>query len=68
MENIDERKSILKLILSNQNGVTKENIVEYLDYVYKIRFTDNEVDLFLKELKDQNKVKYKDGFWFSYCQ
>lgn len=68
MENFDERKAILKLILSNQNGVTKENIVEYLDYVNKIRYTDNEVDLFLTELKDQNKVKNKDGFWFSYCQ
>ena len=68
MEIFDERKAILKLIFSNQNGVTKENIVEYLDYVNKIRYTDNEVDLFLMELKDQNKVKNKDGFWFPYSQ
>lgn len=68
MEKFDERKAILKLILANKKGVTKENIVEYLDYVNKIRYTDNEVDLFLTELKDQNKVKNKDGFWFSYSQ
>ncbi len=64
MKDLDEKKAILKLILSNKKGVTKENIVEYLDYVNKIRYTDNEVEFFLTELKEQNKVKQIDEFWY----
>lgn len=64
MEKFDEKKAILKLILSNKKGVTKENIIEYLDYINKVRYSDNEVEVFLTELNGQNKVKNIEGFWF----
>ena len=63
MENF-EQKAILKLIHSNKNGVTKENIIDYLDYINKIRYSDEEVDEFLHELKKQNKVKVVDQLWY----
>ncbi len=68
MKDFDEKKAILKLILSNKKGVTKESIVEYLDYVNKIRYTDNEVEIFLTELKDQKKVRQIDELWYPYFQ
>jgi hypothetical protein len=46
MRDFDEKKAILKLILSNKKGVTKKNIIEYLDYVNKIRYSENEVEIF----------------------
>ncbi len=65
MEKFDEKKAILKLILSNKKGVTKENIIEYLDYINKVRYSDNEVEVFLTDLNGQNKVKNIEGFWVS---
>ena len=65
MKNFDEKKAILKLILSNKKGVTKENIIEYLDYINKIRYSDKEIEVFLEELKKQNKVKVVGQLWYS---
>ncbi|MBW8331043.1 MAG: hypothetical protein K0M40_03400 [Prolixibacteraceae bacterium] len=64
MEKFDERKAILKLILSSKKGVPKENIIEYLDYNNKVKYSDNEVEVFLADLNGQNKVKNIEGFWF----
>lgn len=64
MEKFDERKAILKLILSSKKGVPKENIIEYLDYINKVKYSDNEVEVFLADLNGQNKVKNIEGFWF----
>lgn len=64
MGKFDEKKAILKLISSNKNGVTKENIIEYLDYMNKVRYTDNEIVIFLSELKEQKKIKKEDQLWF----
>lgn len=68
MEKFDQRKAILKLILSNKKGVTKENIIDYLDYINKVRYSDSELELLLTDLIGQNKVKNKDGLWFPYSQ
>lgn len=55
---------ILKLLQSNEGGVTKENIVDYLDYVNKIRYTIDEMDHFLSELSKEKKVKNINDLWY----
>ena len=55
---------ILKLLQSNEGGVTKENIVDYLDYVNKVRYTSDEMDHFLSELSKEKKVKNINDLWY----
>ena len=55
---------ILKLLQSNEGGVTKENIVDYLDYVNKVRYTSDEMAHFLSELSKEKKVKNINDLWY----
>ena len=62
MEDFEKRK-ILKLIESNQ-GTSIENIIEYLDYINKVRYSQEELRLFLDDLTQENKIYVKDALWY----
>ena len=64
MKNFDEKKAILKLIASQKEGVTKDNIVEYLDYLNKVKYSIYEIDKFLEELEKNDRVTFKDQLWY----
>lgn len=66
MENF-EKDAILKLVNSNsRKGVSKDQIIEYLDYLLKIRYSDEEISEMLKELKKQQKIKSVRELWYPY--
>ena len=61
----DIKKPILRLISSNKKGVSKEDMIEFLDYVNKIRYSTDEIDVLLKELIEANIIRQKnDELWY----
>jgi hypothetical protein len=56
--------NILKLLQSNKDGVTKEDLIEYLDYVNKIRYTNDEINGHLTQLLKLKMVKNIGEIWY----
>ncbi len=64
MEDFNIKGAIVKLVKSNKKGVTKQNVIDYLDYINKIRYSDNEIDLLLEDLKQEEIIKCENELWF----
>jgi transposase len=55
---------ILELIKSN-NGAKMEEIIDYLDYINKIKYSEREVSEFMRELISASIVFKKDELWYA---
>lgn len=64
MKDFDISKAILKLIFSNRNGIGIDNIIEYLDYINKVRYSIKVVEKVLAELENSIIIKKEKGLWF----
>ena len=62
----DLKNQILKFLKSNANGVTIDSILDYLDYINKVRYEKQNLDIILKELIIEKKLYLKDDLWFFY--
>ncbi|WP_445734765.1 hypothetical protein [Mariniflexile sp.] len=47
---------ILKLLKTNSRGVSIEVIIDYLDYINKVRYSEDDIIKILNELIKKNKV------------
>ena len=63
MEENFEKREILKVIELNK-GISVEDIIEYLDYINKVRYSQREVNLFLEDLIREQKVIFKNNLWY----
>jgi hypothetical protein len=51
--------------MKSNKGISIENMIEYLDYVNKVRYSQEEVKSFLDELQKENKIYFKNKLWFA---
>jgi hypothetical protein len=64
MESFDKKKNILKLLASNKKGCSVATIIEYLDYVNKVKYSEEEVNKVLDDLSASKKIGHGNGLWF----
>ena len=60
MEINNLENSIIKLLESNKQGVDIDVIIDYLDYVNKVRYTSEEIMEILNNLIEENKITVKN--------
>ena len=63
MNQFKKKEAILKVIRSN-TGITTESIIEYLDFVNKIRYSEEEVKEVLGDLGKEKLIILNDKLWF----
>jgi hypothetical protein len=64
MKIFNKKENIFKLINSNINGVSLEIIIDYLDYLNKVRYKKEIVKEILDELILEKKiVKIEDSYF-----
>ena len=63
MSNIDLDSCILKLLKTNSKGVSIEVIIDYLDYINKVRYSGYDIINILNELIKKNKVLKKKNLF-----
>lgn len=56
MKEFDKKKAILKIINANLKGVSFEEIIDYLDFINKVRYEDKEIKEILDSLILKNKI------------
>ena len=56
------KESVLK-ITNSQKGVSLNEIIDYLDYVNKVRYSEDEINEILKELSNEGKVHFNKQLW-----
>lgn len=64
-ENDFLKEHILKLIADNKKGLPFEVVIDYLDYVHKVSYTQDEIKPILDRLIEEKKIREKDGLFFS---
>jgi hypothetical protein len=57
------KQSINRLIHQNRDGVTIDVIIDYLDYVNKVRYNQAEITPILNGLISENKIKINGGIY-----
>jgi hypothetical protein len=65
MKRFAEKEAIMKLINSNPKGVTIDAIIDYLDYINRVRYTEVEISTILCELEKHNQLKKDNQLWYS---
>ena len=64
MEFFSEKMEILKLINSNTKGVRINDIIDFFDYINKVRYEKEAIEELLSELIVENKIYNKKDLWF----
>lgn len=64
MESSDINEYILKLINANKNGVDINIIIDYLDYVNKVRYDKDKIEEILNKLITKNKIILENNLYY----
>jgi hypothetical protein len=58
------KEHILKLVADNKKGLYCEVIIDYLDYVNKVSYTQDEIQPILDTLIEEKKILEKASLFF----
>lgn len=64
MKPFDKKEHIIRLIKDNVNGVSIDTIIDFLDYLNKVRYDKDEIKGILSELILDNKIFLKNSLYF----
>jgi hypothetical protein len=64
LKHTDINTIILELISVNKDGIHIRSIVEYLDYINKVKYSEKEITFLLKKLISLEKVQFRDGLFY----
>lgn len=66
MKLFDINEHIVKLINANEKGVDIDTIIDYLDYINKVRYEKEDIEGILDTLIIKNKIILKNNFYYPY--
>ena len=65
MNTFNFKKYILKLINENEKGVEINLIINYLDYINKVHYNINDIEIELNTLIMEGEIVLKGNFYYS---
>lgn len=65
MSTANNKQYLLRLLNSQKMGVSMATLIDYLDYINKVRYSVDEVKMMLDELVASNDIVERNGIWFS---
>ena len=65
MESFDKQKYILKLLKNEIKGSSIENIIDFLDYINKVKYNTDEIEDILQDLITEKKIYYRNNLYFN---
>ncbi len=68
MKSFDINEYIVKLINENKRGVDIDTIIDYLDYINKVRYDKDKIEIFLNTLIINNKIILENNFYYPYSR
>lgn len=60
----DKKKNIIKLITSNKEGVSVFEVIDFLDYINKVKYNKDEIEIILNELIADEIIIIKNNLYF----
>jgi hypothetical protein len=60
----DKKKNIIKLITSNKEGVSVFEVIDFLDYINKVKYNKEEIEIILNELIADEIIFIKNNLYF----
>jgi hypothetical protein len=63
MKSFDIKENILKFISANPKGVNIESIIDFLDYINKVRYKKVNIEAILMELVREKKISSSGNLW-----
>jgi hypothetical protein len=60
----DKKKNIIKLITSNKEGVSVFEVIDFLDYINKVKYNKDEIEIILNELIADEIIFIKNNLYF----
>lgn len=64
MKLFDINERIVKLINANKKGVNIDTIIDYLDYINKVKYDKYEIEEILNKLIIKNKIILENNFYY----
>ncbi len=56
---------ITKLVTENKNGISLETVLEYLDYVNKVNYNEEQIIPVLEKLMSEGKISKNNGLYIA---